>query len=308
MRLSTSVYAVSTIRTASHCSWLRRSSSTPVIPGIRWSVTMTATSGSVARRARASSPWPARSTRNSAARIASSESSTRGSSSTIRIVVSSTGPPGEYTRRTGFAGRRSSGPGRPGRTGPSHGQPNREHRAAGGRALSPDLPAVLRDDLIADRETEPRALADGLGGEERIEDPAKGLGRHARPRVDDIDHRHGPLTSRLDGDRAHSRDGLGGVGEHVQEDLVDLRPDTFHRAERSVLPNDRDPILQQVVQQGQARVELLVEVHRLPHVVRGPGEHPQVADDLARPLRTFPDPGNHRIEILEGVVDLELLP
>ena len=83
------------MRTASGVrSWLRRSSSTPVMPGMRWSVTMTATSGSAASRARASSPWPARSTRNSAARIASSASSTRGSSSTIRTVVSSTGSPG----------------------------------------------------------------------------------------------------------------------------------------------------------------------------------------------------------------------
>src|SRR6266481_2563947 len=272
---------------------------------------MTATSGSAARRARASSPWPARSTRNSAARIASSESSTRGSSSTIRIVVSSTGPPQGYARRTylssaGFATRRSSGRRRPGRAGPGDREPKREHRSAGGWALGPDLPAMLRDDLVADGEAEPGALADGLGGEERVEDAAKRVGCDPRAGVGDVDHRRRSLPSRLDGDRAGPRDCLGGVGEDVQEDLVDLRPDTFHRAEQSVTPDHRDPILQQVVQQGQARVELLVQVDRLPQVVRSPGEHPQGADDLAGAVGALADAGDHRIEVLERVVDLEL--
>src|SRR3990172_202904 len=53
---------------------------------------MTAAS-SASRSRRASSPWPARRTRNSAARIASSASRTRGSSSTTRTVVCSTNAP-----------------------------------------------------------------------------------------------------------------------------------------------------------------------------------------------------------------------
>src|SRR6266851_4044498 len=69
-------------------SWLRRRSSTPVMPGIRWSVTITATS-SAASTSSAAAPPPARSTRNSAASTASSESSTRGSSSTMRTVACS---------------------------------------------------------------------------------------------------------------------------------------------------------------------------------------------------------------------------
>src|SRR5688572_27556794 len=58
------------------------------MPGMRWSVTITATR-SRASTSSAAGPPPARSTRNSAARIASSESSTRASSSTIRTVATS---------------------------------------------------------------------------------------------------------------------------------------------------------------------------------------------------------------------------
>src|SRR5207302_3089365 len=92
MRLSTSVYAVRMMRTASGaCSWLRRSSSTPVMPGIRYSVTMTATSAA-RKMSSAASPPAARTTRNSAARIAWGASRPRSSSSTIRTVAGSMGP------------------------------------------------------------------------------------------------------------------------------------------------------------------------------------------------------------------------
>jgi hypothetical protein len=62
-----------------------------------------------------------------------------------------------------------------------------------------------------------------------------------------------------------------------------------------------------VVQEGQARLELLVQVDRLPHVVRGAGEHPEVADDLAGPVGALADARDHRVEVLERVVDLELV-
>src|SRR5262249_57791612 len=65
----------------------------------------------------------------------------------------------------------SSSGGRPRRRlGALHREPQREHGAALGRALGSDLAPVLGDDLVADREAEPGALADRLGGEERVED------------------------------------------------------------------------------------------------------------------------------------------
>src|SRR5215467_8906972 len=220
---------------------------------------MTASSGSAARRARASSPWPARNTRNSAARIASRESSTRDSSSTIRIVVSSTSPPREATPGSDRATRRSSGRCGSRSKGPDEGQPQGEHRTAGRKVLRPDLPAVLGDDLVADGQAEPGALSHGLGGEEWIEDARQRGGGDTGAAVGDLDYGHRAILSRFDGDGAGSRDGLGGVGEHVQEYLVDLGANAFHRRQRSVLPDHRDPVFEQVIEQGQARVELLVQ-------------------------------------------------
>ena len=46
-----------------------------------------------------------------------------------------------------------------------------------------DAPAVRAHDPLRDRQPEPGALADVLGGEERIEDLGRQLGRHARPGV-----------------------------------------------------------------------------------------------------------------------------
>src|SRR5499433_3539322 len=166
---------------------------------------MTASSGSAARRARASSPWPARNTRNSAARIASRESSTRGSSSTIRIVVSSTSPPRGVAPSIDRATLRSSGRCGSGSKGPDEGQPQGEHRTPGREVLRPDLPAVLGDDLVADGQAEAGALSHGLGGEEWIEDTRQRGGRDAGAGVGDLDHGHWAVLSRIDGDGAGSR-------------------------------------------------------------------------------------------------------
>src|SRR3989442_15043889 len=89
-----------------------------------------------------------------------SESSTRGSSSTTRTVA--------FSPTSGSPRQR---------------QPHGEHRAAAGRTGRGELAAVLLHDLVADREPEPGAFADGLRREERIEDAAEDLGGGAPPRV-----------------------------------------------------------------------------------------------------------------------------
>ena len=74
------------------------------------------------------------------------------------------------------------------------------------------------------------------------------------------------------------------------------------------LPVHGDPILEEVVEQGEARLELLVQVHRLPHVVLAAREHAQVAHDLPGALRALADALGHRVEVPERVVDLAALP
>src|SRR5687768_3555734 len=122
---------------------------------------------------------------------ASSESRTRGSSSTIRTVGASP-----------IAS-----------TAPRQGQTHRERRAAAGRTLGPDLTAVLLHDLVADRQSEAGAFADRLGREERIEDAPGNVGRNAGPGVTDHDHRRVAVATGLDGDLALAGNGLSRIGQ-----------------------------------------------------------------------------------------------
>ena len=82
--------------------------------------------------------------------------------------------------------------------------------AFGGREREPDLEAgvaglglhldvavvPVHDDPPADVQAEAGALADALGGEERLEDPVPDLGRDAGPGVADLDQHAVPVASR----------------------------------------------------------------------------------------------------------------
>ena len=85
-----------------------------------------------------------------------------------------------------------------------------ERRALADRALHLDGPAVRRDDAMADREAEPRALADTLRREERIEDALQVLFRDAAAGIDDRDLDHlDRLGAGIRARRARGRAGCG---------------------------------------------------------------------------------------------------
>ena len=71
---------------------------------------------------------------------------------------------------------------------------HREDGAAVRQAVGADVAAVLLDDLVADRQAEPRALPDRLGGEERVEDASDDIARDARAGV--ADDEEGGVSSR----------------------------------------------------------------------------------------------------------------
>ena len=180
MSASASVKAVRRTRTVSgDTRQAPRAARCPVIPGIRWSLITTRppppAPGSrapprAARRGGPGSPWRGG---------PSSESRTRASSSTMRTVASSVMPLRAREREA-----------------------HREDGAAVRQAVGADLAAVLLDDLVADREPEPGALADRLGGEERVEDPADDVGRDAGAGVADARTAVASSAPGLDGDRA----------------------------------------------------------------------------------------------------------
>src|SRR5438445_10816250 len=176
--------------------------------------------------------------------IASSESSTRGSSSTRSTVAGSPiilagglemapRPPalGRAPAKPWRASRLKRVSSRPGRSRrpPRQGQPDREGRPAARRALGADVAAVLLDDLVADREPEPGPFADALRREEGTEDAADHVGRDAGAGVADRDDGASVLHARLDGDGARPGDRLRRVGKEIQEHLVELRANALDR-------------------------------------------------------------------------------
>ena len=164
MSASASVNAVRGTRTVSGAtSRLGPSSSVPAIPGMRWSLTTTATSS------RASTPERRLGTLGAEHPVSIAEQSFQRVEDP-RLVV--------HERTVASAIR---GP-------PAQGKAHGEDSAALCRTLGPELAAVLLDDLVADGEPEPGALADGLGREERVEDTADDVGRDARAGVGDRHH------------------------------------------------------------------------------------------------------------------------
>src|SRR5262245_18036587 len=152
-----------------------------------------------------------------------------GSSSLLRTTLTATGRPitGSSALCTTAMPPRPSSPVTtylPMRAIGSHRQEYGEAGVAGLR-LDLELAAVLLDDLVADGEPEPGALAHVLGGEERIEDARQHVGGNAMAVVGDVD-RHAAIVAQrgTDADLA-ARLGrrLRRVHQQVGDHLVDLR-------------------------------------------------------------------------------------
>src|SRR5688500_17020001 len=92
-----------------------------------------------------------------------------------------------------------------------------EHRAPRLRVDGEAAAVALRDDAVRGVEPESRALADPLGGEERLEDALADVGRDARAVVTDLDERARPVAPGPDRERA-------GLAERVDRVVDQVRP------------------------------------------------------------------------------------
>ncbi len=124
------------------------------------------------------------------------------------------------------------------------GQVNLELCAAPGLAMDLDEPAVALHNPQYRGQTQPRSLAQFLGGEKRIVDFVQMLRRNALP---GIGHTQAHVTSRLgagghpgerfieflilqfEGERAAFRHGVAGVDTQIHQDLVQLGGVTAHQ-------------------------------------------------------------------------------
>ena len=97
------------------------------------------------------------------------------------------------------------------------------------RAVAGDGAAVLLDDSVRDRQAEPRAFPDILGGEERIVNPRELFGGNARSRVADFDAGSLLAATGDDTQPAPLRHRVARVEEQVQEHLLELVFDALHQ-------------------------------------------------------------------------------
>ena len=210
-----------------------------------------------------------------------------------------------------------------GRPAPPGGQADGELAPlAGALARGRDAPAVHLDELLDERQADPEpALGAGqravpLG--EEVEDAGQQLGRDADARVPDLDDDVRPLAAGRERDAAPGVGVLGGVGQEVDEDL--LEPDRVGlepqgpRGERDgqlVLPllDERADGLDGTADDRREVERLLAELDLAPRdagdvqqVVDQPGQVPDLPlDDLLGPFELL-----LRLQLaeeLDGVAD-----
>ena len=112
-------------------------------------------------------------------------------------------------------------------------------RALADLGIDPHLPARLPGEAVDHRQPEPGALADRLGGEERIEGARDHVGRHAGAGVGDAERdvlprrqvalARGalvePFVGGLDGEAAAVGHGVARVDAEVEQRVLELRAD-----------------------------------------------------------------------------------
>src|SRR5262245_14619138 len=102
-----------------------------------------------------------------------------------------------------------------------------EARALAGGALHLDVPAMARDDAVADRQTQTGPFAHRLGREERVEEARQIFGRDAAAVIGDLDEKL--IADAATGEtnatafRPSRRfDSLNRVDQQVEQNLADL--------------------------------------------------------------------------------------
>src|SRR5215471_13646214 len=99
------------------------------------------------------------------------------------------------------------------------------------------------DDAPADVQPKAGALANWLGGEERLEDPLPDVGGYARPGVTDIDHKLVAVQRGPDCQRARPLHRRHRVVDQVGPHLVELAREAGNRRNvMTVVSDDGDPV------------------------------------------------------------------
>src|SRR5512146_1789489 len=167
--------------------------------------------------------------------------------------------------------------------------------AVGGRAIG-DAPAVRLDQAVAHGQTQPRALARTLRGEEGREELWHEGGRHPGSAVADSQPGTAVAAAGAEPDapralRVEAADGVDRVGEEIEQHLLKLVPLPHDhgrlRIERALQLDAPLPHL--VGDQQRGSRDHVVQVHRFLHQRARPGEGEEIPDDPRGPLRLVVD-------------------
>ncbi|MDT4845034.1 hypothetical protein FQZ97_790090 [compost metagenome] len=131
---------------------------------------------------------------------------------------------------------------------------------------------MVANDLVADGQAQPRAFAHRLGGEEGVEDALHDLGRHPPATVLHRDEQAVGVGPALHPDAARAVHGLGGVGEEIQQHLIDLRGRTGDARQLAERLDHLGLVLDMVAGDQQGTADAVVEVHFLAHGAVQAGE------------------------------------
>ena len=170
--------------------------------------------------------------------------------------------------------------------GGDQGQNDRDRRSLPDLAGNVDAAAVILHDLVADGQPQTGADTDAFGRVSRIEDAAQRLLGDPGARI-----RNGNVYVPTNdpcahGDRSCLVDGLLGVVEDVEKDLIQPARVTQDLGDLAVIAHDVNTILRIVVDQHQRVVEALMQVRLLALGLIKSGEVAQAAHDRRHPRRT----------------------
>ena len=160
------------------------------------------------------------------------------------------------------------------------------------------------DDAVRNRQAQPRALPDRLRREERIEDPADDVGRHARARIADRDRHLLAIARRADRDHAALGNRLRRVHQQVHEDLVQLRRQAFDLRHVAVIAHDVGLVLEFVVDDVERAFQARTEIDHAPLVAGRAREIAQVLHDAPHAQRAVDRFVDQRLDLAAHVVQV----
>src|SRR6516165_6233211 len=154
-----------------------------------------------------------------------------------------------------------------------HWKHDAECRTLAREIVQADFSAVIANDSIAHRQTQPRTLACRLGGEKRIKDASLVLLRNSCPRIRNVDdHLASASVGEADAQKPTLRHCVDGVVHKVDEDLlqpVRICPDRGNPVRRGTLDFDLSGVAARRLE-GDCLVDELSQVHGSDGQRRGP--------------------------------------